>query len=83
MNSSDTIGQMLTQCESMNASTTALPRKPGSATVRLCWSVRVNPGARTAGTAVSDMRLTRLVGMLAGIPMAARADLAPLPGGGG
>ncbi len=66
MNSWETIGQMSTQCGSMNSSTTARPRKLDSDSVRPSWSVSVNPGAGRAGTGDRPIRAAREVETLAG-----------------
>ena len=46
MNSWETIGQMPAQCGSMNSSAAACPLKLAGDSVRPCWPVRVQPGAR-------------------------------------
>src|SRR6266568_1349184 len=69
MNSRDTSGQMSVQCESMNVSTTVLPRKLASETRRPDWSVSVKPGAVTGGTGESCIMSASEVLTLAGIPV--------------
>ena len=59
---------MSVQCGSMNWSTTTLPRRLDRLSVWPFWSVRVKPGARSAGIGLSTMRLARLVDTLAGMP---------------
>src|SRR6266536_6227056 len=73
---------MSVQCGSTNCSTTTLPRKAASGSVRPCWSVRVKPGACFAGTGESDMRLARCAEMPDGMPDGRRAwpDAGERPG---
>jgi len=59
---------MSVECGSMNSSTTTLPRRPDSGTVRPSWSVSVNPGAGRAGTGARPIRLMVRSGTLAGMP---------------
>ncbi len=52
----------------MNWSTTTLPCRLDRLSVWPFWSVRVKPGARSAGIGLSTMRFARLVDTLAGMP---------------
>src|SRR5271165_1555565 len=74
MNSWETRGQMLMHRESMNSSTTALPRKPDSDSTRPSWSVSVKPGAAPADAGESRSRVAVPDGMAARRPAEAASS---------
>ena len=66
MNSWETIGQMSTQCGSMNSSTTARPLKLASESVSPFSSVNVKPGAGRFGTGARAIRWQEVLRRLPG-----------------